>query len=595
MKIRLHMIVMMVCVSLLYMRGPVYANVVGWGTGSIPLVFGGYGSGYFDDEYRYLLDPVKGPLYGNFTGNAYGYSGWLDDWYTDARNLALTPIDDGDEASWKHDFCHKLMTTYGATTNASWNADDTELAKAVCDYFTAQRLSQWTPAPENSAGQAVKFFSQIVYPGAKSFIQLLVLADEATRTRAYGLFHEAYRWVNEPLGRWDRLVTFDNPWPKPRTIPPEQLETLWEVTYTRRSISLGNSSETQLVPQEPAPIGDFNARAAQYAQELHNASPLFNYRVGSIQTVTDNGTTYTKVATFQIQVLFWFDISPNEQLLTGTGVKVSRPTTTVYETRTEWEVTHTRHSISLGDRSETQTLTADTRLGDFDARAAQHAQELHNASPLFNYRVNPVQTVTDDGTTQTKVATFQIQVLFWFDISPNEQLLTGRSVKKSRVVVVDVIPAPIPPLPSYTEDGYGYEGAIPALEDYDREGSGIVWGFGNKKKVVCINNTTGERLLLAKDSLHTWDCQAAGFVVNPGDSVKIRVYGKGKADSSEIIGIAAGFETSSAACTNLTTGTRIRKLFQQETPVVNCTALGLTIRPGDRVVLDFQGRIASAP
>ena len=52
---------------------------------------------------------------------------------------------------------------------------------------------------------------------------------------------------------------------------------------------------------------------------------------------------------------------------------------------------------------------------------------------------------------------------------------------------------------------------------------GRVDGF-NKVSVVCHNNTTGENVTLPSRS-RTWNCEAAGLVINPQDNVTITIDG----------------------------------------------------------------------
>lgn len=483
---RLKTVALTLYVSMGLLLGTVWADV-GWGP--VPLYFGGVGMGYFGGESSQIRT-LAGPLYGNFAGDRYGYGGGIEDWFDDPKNLDLTPVDDGDRATWKHDYCHKLMHTYEIANGSHWTANQRDMAKAVCDYYTLQRLSFWTPNPENAPGIAMKsFFLDLVqnfYPLYQGgFLQF----DETTRAQAIQLFNQAYRWVNESRGPWDRTVSFDNPWPK--RPPQNQSSSLirWNVTYTTNSSTLGNRTDTATIyHQEEDPQGQFTTKAIEFAEELHRRNPDYQYRVKSIISSQVNATTYHYMATFQIQVAAWFDISPQEQLLTCTASKEN--------------------------------------------------------------------------------------------------------------IVIDPPPLPAPPPPAPYTDYYD-EGTIPGFEEVDPAGRGLVLGLQGRKTVVCLNRTTAQRVSLVLTRMQTtWDCQAAGLVINPGDTVSITVRGRPQSDLTEITGLAVGFERSSAACTNLATGIRIRKLSQQEVPAINCDAVGLVMHSGDRLVLNFAGRmvpVAAAP
>jgi len=47
----------------------------------------------------------------------------------------------------------------------------------------------------------------------------------------------------------------------------------------------------------------------------------------------------------------------------------------------------------------------------------------------------------------------------------------------------------------------------------------------NARKAVCVNRTTGQRVVRRKTA-GPWDCEAAGLVVQDGDSVAVHVFGK---------------------------------------------------------------------
>jgi hypothetical protein len=44
-------------------------------------------------------------------------------------------------------------------------------------------------------------------------------------------------------------------------------------------------------------------------------------------------------------------------------------------------------------------------------------------------------------------------------------------------------------------------------------------------KVVCLNVTTG-KLVIIRDKATAWDCEAAGLVVHPGDTIVVTILGK---------------------------------------------------------------------
>jgi WD40 repeat protein len=44
-------------------------------------------------------------------------------------------------------------------------------------------------------------------------------------------------------------------------------------------------------------------------------------------------------------------------------------------------------------------------------------------------------------------------------------------------------------------------------------------------KARCVNRTTGDSVVISLAGITSWDCEAAGLVVNPGDAIHIGVYG----------------------------------------------------------------------
>ena len=58
---------------------------------------------------------------------------------------------------------------------------------------------------------------------------------------------------------------------------------------------------------------------------------------------------------------------------------------------------------------------------------------------------------------------------------------------------------------------------------------GAVTGF-QPRRVQCTNRTTGQTIVIAHmaDGVTSWDCAAAGLVVNPGDRIHLEVNGRGE-------------------------------------------------------------------
>ncbi len=119
---------------------------------------------------------------------------------------------------------------------------------------------------------------------------------------------------------------------------------------------------------------------------------------------------------------------------------------------------------------------------------------------------------------------------------------------------------------------------------------GAVTGF-TAGKVICDDKTTGQRARGSSGSA-SWDCEALGLAVDPGD--RVRTGGTGTADGSAPVGgSVVGMTPASVFCKNLTTGTTASASTSATS--WDCEALGLVVAPGDRVQTGAVGTVDSPP
>jgi hypothetical protein len=103
----------------------------------------------------------------------------------------------------------------------------------------------------------------------------------------------------------------------------------------------------------------------------------------------------------------------------------------------------------------------------------------------------------------------------------------------------------------------------------------------------CQNLTTGQSVNLQLQGADSWNCEAEGLVVNPGDQITQRVLGTATA-AAAVGGASQGFDSRRAVCLNQTTGESINiSLGASES--WDCEAAGLTVSAGDRVAQVVSG------
>jgi hypothetical protein len=105
-------------------------------------------------------------------------------------------------------------------------------------------------------------------------------------------------------------------------------------------------------------------------------------------------------------------------------------------------------------------------------------------------------------------------------------------------------------------------------------------------RVVCLNQTSGQKVVIRKDTKE-YDCTAAGLVTHLGESLSIRVDGKIGNISTAVGGNVIGITPRQVVCVNTTRGQRIT--LPQRTPSWNCQAAGLVVHPGDTIWMQITG------
>jgi hypothetical protein len=87
----------------------------------------------------------------------------------------------------------------------------------------------------------------------------------------------------------------------------------------------------------------------------------------------------------------------------------------------------------------------------------------------------------------------------------------------------------------------------------------------------------------------SWDCEAAGLGVTPGDQVALRVRGPVKENATDVGGAVAGMTPSGGGCTNRTTGQQVKFQGMPGATAASCVAAGLLVHSGETVQLRVQG------
>lgn len=106
-------------------------------------------------------------------------------------------------------------------------------------------------------------------------------------------------------------------------------------------------------------------------------------------------------------------------------------------------------------------------------------------------------------------------------------------------------------------------------------------------KVKCENEETLQSVLFDIGGSASWDCEAQGLLVSRGDRITQTI--TADADSAAR-GSVIGLIGRRAACRNQTTATA-SEVLMLSTNAWDCEAAGLTIAPGDRVVVVLRARV----
>jgi hypothetical protein len=105
---------------------------------------------------------------------------------------------------------------------------------------------------------------------------------------------------------------------------------------------------------------------------------------------------------------------------------------------------------------------------------------------------------------------------------------------------------------------------------------------------VCQNVTTGQQVTLSAPA-SPWDCEAMGLAVSAGDQVVLRVRGPVQQKATDVGGAVVGMTPRRGSCTNLTTGQQVTLQYMRGATAASCGAAGFVIQPGDHVQMRVQG------
>jgi hypothetical protein len=106
------------------------------------------------------------------------------------------------------------------------------------------------------------------------------------------------------------------------------------------------------------------------------------------------------------------------------------------------------------------------------------------------------------------------------------------------------------------------------------------------EKVVCQNRTTGAKVS-NKTGAGSWNCEALGLVVSPGDKVQTSARGIVTAAEATVVGSVTGMTPTSVSCENVTSGAKIQVPTSATT--WDCETIGLVVAPGDTVSTGATG------
>ena len=109
-------------------------------------------------------------------------------------------------------------------------------------------------------------------------------------------------------------------------------------------------------------------------------------------------------------------------------------------------------------------------------------------------------------------------------------------------------------------------------------------------RVTCRNDTTPGSVTFSPGAgVNAWDCEAQGLAVSPGDVVSQVVLG-GATDDGSAAGALIGLAAERASCRNATTGQTVNLLLTGG-PSFDCVAAGLVVNEGDRLRLLTRGQV----
>jgi hypothetical protein len=116
---------------------------------------------------------------------------------------------------------------------------------------------------------------------------------------------------------------------------------------------------------------------------------------------------------------------------------------------------------------------------------------------------------------------------------------------------------------------------------------GLVRGF-QPSKAGCKNVTSNKGIMIAlAPGALSWDCTGAGLAVNAGDHLKMTL--PGLALTSEVGGLAHGFQPSKVVCKDVTTKQKVTITLAPGTLSWDCAAEGLLVSPGDKLKMIVTG------
>ena len=109
---------------------------------------------------------------------------------------------------------------------------------------------------------------------------------------------------------------------------------------------------------------------------------------------------------------------------------------------------------------------------------------------------------------------------------------------------------------------------------------GLVTGVVNKT-VTCKDNTTAQTVSISKDGTNLWNCQTAGLLVNRNDKIQQIITGIATL-STPVGGSVTGVKGQQAICQNLTTKQSVI-IQLPGTNTWNCQAAGLLVNVKDKI------------